>query len=403
MSFSPVSRSSVSHSATYSIANPIQVKKSHPNWDVGIGVQDTLLMQSQATSWIHDSWNQILGCLKKIWDSLCFCFGTKKSSEIFTSTPALVINPSQHPQNISNPNKLFVYNQLVRSHVVGDRIVAQKFSLSKPELLKSAALFTSPKPHTAIVSGGFRYDPSSADTSHWTANFADSHLFGFCEGPLLAQDELQVLEHPALAHVKNALPPEMRRLNLYDAALFQNVPRFGSLDTTTPFLDGRTLYGNNFSAAAQSDILARLHPLASPTSSNIFAIAAPHISRALKDQPYQKSDLQTLFLTAYNAFHGIKEVSSGKKIVIHTGNWGAGAFGNDPKTVYILQLAAARFAGIDEIRMHPMNEHNQLTAASLLLDQIEVQFPQMTIEQFLDHLAANAASYGLKYKEGNGT
>jgi hypothetical protein len=89
--------------------------------------------------------------------------------------------------------------------------------------------------------------------------------------------------------------------------------------------------------------------------------------------------------------------------VIHTGNWGAGAFGNDPKTVHLIQLAAARFAGIDQIDMYPLNQQNELQAAIQLFNQIETQFPQMKVGEFLAHLASNAHPYNLKYKQSNGT
>ncbi len=331
------------------------------------------------------------------------CFGKSSPASLFSSSALLVINPSQQSQHLSNMNKIFVYTQLSQGRTVGDQVRAQKFSLNDPDSLKSAAAFPAARPQVVTSAGGFQYPASTADTIHWTANFADSRLFGFCEGPLLAQDELQVLEHPALAHIKSALPSDLKTLSGYDAALFQNVPRLGSLDTTTPFPDGHTLYGNRFAAATHDQILARLQLLNPPTSSNIFAIAAPHVPFGMANQPYQKKDIDALFFTAYNAFHAIKESSPGKKVVAHTGNWGAGAFGNDLKTVHLLQLAAARFAGIDEIRMHPMSSQAELQAARQLLDQIERQFPQMTIGQFIDHLTANAASYQLTYKTGNGT
>ncbi len=362
-----------------------------------LNAQDTLFMQINSSPSIATIWNRFVSCLQKIWEGILGCFGIKRSPAIFT------LHPSAYPHQITNPNKIFAYNHLVQGGSVGDHVIARKFSLNDSDALKSATLFTKTSPLLKVIQGGFCYDTSTQDTIHWTANFADRHLFGFCEGPLLAQDELQVLEHPALAHIKGALPSHARQLDGYDAALFQNILRLGALDTTTPLSNGNTLYGNNFAKATQEQILSRLKRFDIPTQSNIFAIAAPHIPSSLKNQPYQKKDLETLFFTAYNAFHNILEVSSGKKTVIHTGNWGAGAFGNDPKTVYLLQLAAARLAGVDEVRMHPMGNQRELNEATQLLDALEKQFPQMTIGQFIDHLTANAATYGLKYKEGNGT
>lgn len=46
----------------------------------------------------------------------------------------------------------------------------------------------------------------------WHINFADFHLFGFYEGGLFAQDEMQVAEHPILGSIRDYLrnsPPSM--------------------------------------------------------------------------------------------------------------------------------------------------------------------------------------------------
>ena len=271
----------------------------------------------------------------------------------------------------------------------------------------SQPLFNPTKTPMVILPGTFRYDASTANTVHWTPNFADSNLFGFCEGPLLAQDELQVAEHPALAHIKAALSPQQRTLNRFDVALFQNVPRLGVLDTATP-LAGRvppqTLYGNVFAGASQQEISSRLTRYNNPVGSNIYAIEAPRVPLALKDQPYQRQDLAALFFTFKNFLHAMKETCPGVKNIVHAGNWGTGAWGNDPKTVYLMTLAATRSAGTaDELRMYPLGNTNELQAAMQLLAQIEQQHPGMTDGQFLDHVAANAARYGLRYKQGNGT
>ncbi len=341
-------------------------------------------------------------CFEKAWNSIVeffkSCFG---NTQPYSSTGPSVIQPSQYSHKITNPNKQFVYNQLVQGRSVGDQITVRKRGIN-PHSLEKEILFTPTKPQITSVNGCFTYEASTADTVHWTANFADKNLFGYCGGPLLAQDELQVLEHPALAHVKNGLPSNMRTLEPTDAVLLQNVPRLGALDTGTPLPNGHTLYGNYFAAASQGEILSRLTRFDHPVSSNIFAIEAPHVSPALKNQPVQRKDFARLFFAFYNAAYSIKAIC-GQKVVMHSGNWGTGAYGNDHKTSYLMQLAAARFARTDELRMYPLGFQNEFEAAKQLLDQIERKYPNMTIGGFLDHLAENAAHYGLRYKVGNGT
>jgi hypothetical protein len=366
------------------------------------------LNMAATPSLVMKIWDGIIEYFHKIWDSISRCLGIK--TQTFTSSLGLhsprVIDLSQHRQRIINPNKLFVYNQLTQGRSVGNQVTVRKFGLQDPRSLESRPLFNPTKPQVICVNGPFRYDVSTSDTIHWTANFADKLLFGFCEGSLLAEDELQVLEHPALAHIADALSPDERTLHPLEVALFQNVPRLGALDAFTPlglFPNSPTLYGNYFASATQAQILTRLTRFDNPVASNIFAIEAPRIHPILKDQPYQRSDLEKLFFTFYNAARGVKEICAGKKVVLHSGNWGAGAFGNDPKTVHLVQLAAARCAGVDELRMYPFTQQNAHREAKELLHQIKYQFPQMTVGGFLDHLTANAVRYGLRYKEGNGT
>ncbi len=360
-----------------------------------------------SNNFLSDAWNSLVECSKNLWNRILSCFGIKnQTGSPFTKSYSLTVNPSQYAHRISNPNKLFVYNRLTQGRSVGNQVTASKWSVNS-QPVETSPLFNPKKTPMVVVPGTFRYDASTANTVHWTANFADSNLFGFCEGPLLAQDEQQVAEHPALAHIKAALTPEQRTLHRFEAALFQNVPRLGALDTTTP-LAGRvppqTLYGNVFAGASQLEIQSRLTQFNNPVGSNIFAIEAPKVPLALKDQPYQRKDLETLFFTFKNFLLAMKETCPGAKNVVHTGNWGCGAWGNDPKTVYLMTLAATRSAGTaDELRMHPLGNNNELQAAVQLLAQIEQQHPGMTDGQFLDHVAANAATYGLRYKQGNGT
>lgn len=363
-------------------------------------VPDTLITCSTSCiQWVHEIREKISGFFKKIANWISSFFGMRQ-----TSNEPLILYPHQTTHRISHPNKIYAYNQLLQERPMSYHpITAQKFASPDVQSSEALPIFTTTKPLVTSVAGPFRYDCSTENTIHWTANFADSNLFGFCEGPLMAQDELQVLEHPGLAHIKHTLPKDLCKLGLHEVALFQNVPRLGSLDTTTPLANGQTLYGNYFARATTNEIHSLLTRFSTPTLSNIFAMTAPRIPFSWNGLPYQKKELSELFFTAYNAFRSIKSVNQGKKIVIHTGNWGAGAFGNDAKTAHLVQLAAAEMAGIDEIRMHPMTQPNSFVAAKQLIENLRAQFPQMTSGQFLDHLTSNATAYDLRYRQGNGT
>ena len=53
--------------------------------------------------------------------------------------------------------------------------------------------------------------------------------------------------------------------------------------------------------------------------------------------------------------------------------------------------------------MHPMSQTSAYQSAKQLLQQIAIQYPHLTLGQFLDHPTANAAVYDLKYRHGNVT
>ena len=92
-------------------------------------------------------------------------------------------------------------------------------------------------------------------------NFADKHLFGYWSGSLFAQDEMQVMEHPALGSLQLYLTTNMNRRKGLDAltkdgsdptpCLVQNVPRVCAIDTAG-------IYGNSFATASSARVLAQV-------------------------------------------------------------------------------------------------------------------------------------------------
>ena len=108
--------------------------------------------------------------------------------------------------------------------------------------------------------GFFTYAPPLADdhTVHWHMNFADPYLFGHGEGPLMAQDELQITEHPCLASLGRAIESgdhDQEGLKRFTCeggqatpVLVQGAPRRCVVDTTH-------LYGDNFARASQESVV----------------------------------------------------------------------------------------------------------------------------------------------------
>lgn len=293
-----------------------------------------------------------------------------------------------------HPNKQFVYDTLTHQRTLDQPMQFEKYQLADSNAVNAIALFQ--QPHAVVMhrEGGFAYDHSSEEMMHWTANFADPHLFGFCEGGLLAQNELQVAEHPGMYHLKKYLDgqPSFSTINGNQIALISGVQRLGQLN----------MYGNGFAPADQTAIASKITQFPMPRTSNIFAFAAPRPGTA--GQPYDYQHLKDYFDRAFLAFKTIKEKygTEQRKVMIHTGNWGAGAFGNDAKVAALIQLAAARAAGVDVI-YYPMSSNDALQGAYTLFNQLSVSFPQMTVGEFLHHLEQYAGHYSLLYGVGNGT
>ncbi|MCL2639435.1 MAG: poly(ADP-ribose) glycohydrolase [Phycisphaerales bacterium] len=227
-------------------------------------------------------------------------------------------------------------------------------------------------PATETRQNFFTYDPQKdKTTTEWHLNFAHSDLFLFYASPLLAQDELQVAEHPILAHLREALLHDKLSTRTVDSnkptpILIQNVQRRIKL---------HGLYGNAFAKATPDAVHRALTTLDPPTFSNIIAIAAPAHGKG----NYTADQIRQILTTATTAFAAAKIQSSEPRpsgsdgaaanlsppdgrgsdalptITIHTGFWGCGAFGNNRQLITICQLLAARLAQTDTLIYHTVD------------------------------------------------
>jgi hypothetical protein len=205
--------------------------------------------------------------------------------------------------------------------------------------------------------GFFDYAPSAAGgTVDWHVNFADPELFVAYGGCLMAQDELQVAEHPVLASLREALVSAGRKAATRgDAGEPTPVTVTGAQRrcSINPFADAaaghpRELYGNAFAAAPVTEVLAATRSLSPPPLSNILAMAAPAGGRG----PYERHELQDVLDTAYTGFAAARQESlrlagPGAETIVHTGFWGCGAFGGDRTVMTALQALAADLARVD--------------------------------------------------------
>lgn len=275
-----------------------------------------------------------------------------------------------HPPRIHDPNKRLVFEIACpggagpRGRVGFSRWPAMPL----PPTIEPAA-------GVAIVEvrdGYFDYRPVRTGAVEWHLNFADPSLFAFYGTGLLAQDELQVAEHPVLGALLEALRAEGRGDRTVELdgtptpVLVTGAERRVRLETDPDPAAGRPagLYGHRFRAASAEVVRRATIRLDPPSRTNVLAIAAP----AYGSGRYRPEEIEQILVTAFSGFRAAvfesarvaPSVPGGSPgdapgrppVVVHTGYWGCGAFGGNRELMALLQIAAAGLAGLDGLVFH---------------------------------------------------
>lgn len=135
------------------------------------------------------------------------------------------------------------------------------------------------------------------------------------------------------------------------------------------------LYGNAFAAASTAEVLDATTVLNPPIPSNIIALAAPTGKGA-----YSARQITDILQTAFSGFsaallesarHGI----TAAQVTIHTGWWGCGAFGGNRVLMALLQILAAKMAGVGHLIFHIGSETDrcQFNDALSFLDLVTAE------------------------------
>lgn len=208
----------------------------------------------------------------------------------------------------------------------------------------------------------FSYDPTpeGIEAVEWHLNFAHSQLFCAYGGSLLAQDELQAAEHPAIGSLREALlqsdlDPVTVKGGEPTPALVRGLERRCkiALDPNAALGRPHGLYGNNFAKATADAVSKATQPITPPTISNLLAMEAPPGGFGR----YARKEIEYILRTAYTGFAAAREESRHEKdsvpeVVVHTGFWGCGAYGGNKILMALLQLLAARMAELDRLVFH---------------------------------------------------
>ncbi len=219
-----------------------------------------------------------------------------------------------------------------------------------------------------VREGFFDYRPSQPDAVAWWVNFADPNVFGFADTGLLAQDELQCVEIPALPWAREAwmsagLPALTVERGQPTPITVWGAPRLAHLETGPMPTRPWGLYGNAFACAPVAPVLAAL-TLTEPTPAPILAMAAPR-GRG----PYTARTMRHILHTATTSFAAAMAATGAagldpSRVEVHTGWWGCGAFGGDRELMALLQLEAADLAGLGTLVFHGGEPGGQAPLAS---------------------------------------
>jgi len=243
-----------------------------------------------------------------------------------------------YPPKINNGNKKILFDISMKGKHNGVISISKWHGVQTPakfSTVKKVAI--TPKP-TGYIYG--TRSPKEA-VLDWHVNFADANLFFAYGGPLFAQDEFQVAEHPSLACVREYLNAKREKDETFvprirdsqgkiTPVLVRGVERRINVKTDVNPQEGRPkgLYGSNFMNAEADAIKKATSIVNPPTYSNIIAMVALGYLHGT----YTFGQISDMFGTAYSSFlaaryESIEAFQVHKvtpRVVIHTGYWGCG-------------------------------------------------------------------------------
>jgi hypothetical protein len=257
------------------------------------------------------------------------------------------------------------------------------------------------------VPAPYSYEPVADGAFEWHVNFADQELVMFLESPLFAQDEIQAAEHPALGALRDALraqgaPAETVANGKPTPVLVTGVERRCRIATDPDASAGRPhgLYGHRFALASTEVVRRATAALEPPPRSNLIAMMAPRSGRGA----YDRATIGSALATAYVAFVAAREETDRVRrpeaaAVVHTGWWGCGAFGGNRELMAMLQVIAARMAGVDRLVFHAMDGDGvaEFRAAVRMADDLASGVERV------QELVSRIAGQGYVWGTGNGT
>lgn len=297
----------------------------------------------------------------------------------------------QHPPRTEHAKKRLLF-ELATSHTgSGSCTVSRYRQIPAPDTYRPF------EPGTEITArkGYFRYG-NTESAADWFMNFAHHDLFNGYGHFMFAQDEIQVAEHPVLASFREMMLTRtdgLRPATVEDGkptpVLFRDVQRTVNIDT-------REIYGARFARANDETIKDAVELLEPPRTSNILAIEAPISSG---NRIYSRGEIEAAFNTAYSGFRATilaaTDFAAMEPVVIHTGNWGCGAYGGNRQLMLTIQMMAAQLAGVSRLIFYCGADGTDDVSAFQSELQRRFKFkPGVSVGKVIDRLVAAAFPWG---------
>jgi hypothetical protein len=314
---------------------------------------------------------------------------------------------AEYPPRLQNSNKSIVYRIACPPGCThGGRLV---FSRWRAQDLPRTTHSEGQRTEFLIREDAFDYEPAREDGGevHWYLNFADQHLFCAYGGPLFAQDEMQVAEHPVLGSLREALlhsdiEPQTVEDGKPTPVIIMGAERRCRVDTEPNASEGRPfgLYGNEFAQAKPEAIEQATTPIVPPTTTNLIAMEAPSYGTGA----YTLAEITYILRTAFTGFSAARDESVRERahrpdIVIHTGFWGCGAYGGNRVLMTLLQLLAARLSGVDRLVFHTRGGSEAPATALRILDDLLSGHMPLHLPSLLAAIQAMELQWGVS--DGN--
>lgn len=294
-----------------------------------------------------------------------------------------------YPPRLEHAKKKLLFDIALVDHPNATVTVDRYEEIGLPELF----LPYSPSTKVTATKGYFQYEESGDENCYM--NFAHHHLFHGYGHFMFAQDEIQVAEHPVLASIRELMltrDDSFRPLTVENGQptpiVFRSVPR-------TVRIDSRQIYGARFARSDDALIRESVQPAEKLTSSTILAIEAPISSG---NRIYTRPEIEKALRTAFSGFRAfiLSTAPIDKPTVLHTGNWGCGAYGGNRQLMISIQIMAASLAGISKVVFYCGADSTDSIAE--FESQLKRRFglrPGVKLTKVVDRLVAAAFPWGM--------